>query len=213
MNIKLKYLLVLGALLLAPFLASADRLDDLRNERGGLENEITALETKINEYQKELGNKRNEINTLKNEISRINTQISKLNLEIKKTENQIYVTRLNIQETQVDIHETELNIAEKREVLGELLREMRKFDEESVLERILKYDTLTEVVKQTEHLDSLQHQLNEVLYSTKILKNNLESKEIVLKENKKELENKNVQLAVQKSAQQSEKSEKTMCLK
>lgn len=213
MNTRLKHFLIWGVLIFTPFLVRADQLDDLRNEREGLQNEITVLEAKISEYQKELGNKKTEINTLKNEIARINTQISKLNLEIKKTENQIYVTRLNIQETQVDIHETELSLAEKREVLAELLREMRKFDEEGFLEIILKYDTLTEVVKQTERLDSLQDKLNEVLYSTKILKNNLENKEVVLKENKKELENKNAQLAVQKSAQQSEKYRKDSVLK
>lgn len=212
-KIKLKFTLVLAALMLMPFLAHADELEDLKQEREGLQNNIAALETKISEYQKELGDKREEINTLKNEITRINTQINKLNLEIKKTENQIYVTRLNIQETQTDIKTTELSITEKREVLADLLREMHKFDGESFLERALKYDTLTEVVKQTERLDALQYKLNEVLYSTKVLKNNLEDKEVVLKENKKELENKNLQLSVQKSAQQSEKTRKDSVLK
>ncbi|MBI2465792.1 MAG: peptidoglycan DD-metalloendopeptidase family protein [Candidatus Sungbacteria bacterium] len=210
---KSKMLLVFLALAAAPLFAFADQLDDLRTEKAGLQSEIDVLEAKINEYQKELGNKREEINTLKNEITRINTQISKLNLEIKKTENQIYLTRINIQETQTDIHETELSIVEKREVLAGLLREFRKFDEETLLERALKYDTLTEVVKQTEYLDSLQLKLNEVLSATKTLKNNLENKEVVLKENKKELENKNAQLAVQKNAQQSEKTRKDTVLK
>lgn len=210
---SVQILLIVLALAAAPFLARADELDNLRQEREALQDEIGVLEAKISAYQKELGNKRTEINTLKNEISRINTQISKLNLEIKKTENQIYVTRINIQETQVEIKETELSIAEKREVLGGLLREMRKFDDEGFLERLLKYDTLTEVVKQTEQIDSLQDKINEALNSTKTLKNNLEDKEGVLKENKKELENKNTQLAIQKSAQQSEKSRKDTVLK
>ena len=210
---KSKMILIFLVLITAPFFTYADELDDLRKEREGLQTEIDQLEAKINEYQKELGNKRSEINTLKNEITRINTQINKLNLEIKRTENQIYVTRLNIQETQTDIQQTELSIIEKREVLGELLREFYKSSEESPLEVALKYDTLTEVVKQTEHLNSLQSKLNEALSATKVLKNNLESKEVVLKENKKELENKNSQLAVQKNAQQSEKTRKDTVLK
>lgn len=210
---KSKLFLIFLALTLAPFFAYADQLDDLRQERAGLQTEIDQLEAKINEYQKELGSKRSEINTLKNEIARVNTQINKLNLEIKRTENQIYLTRLNIQETQTDIEETELSIAEKRDVLAELLREFRKFDEETLLERALKYDTFTEVIKQAEHLDSLQSKLNEVLSATKVLKNDMENKEVVLKENKKELENKNAQLAVQKSAQQSEKTRKDTMLK
>ena len=210
---KSKIILIFLALTLAPFFAYAAQLDNLRQEREGLQTEIDQLEAKISEYQKELGNKRNEINTLRNEITRINTQISKLNLEIKRTENQIYLTRLNIQETQTGIEETELSIVEKREALAELLREFRKFDEETMLERALKYDTFTEVVKQAEYLDSLQSKLNEVLSATKKLKDNLENKEVVLKENKKELENKNAQLAVQKNAQQSEKTRKDTVLK
>ncbi len=193
--------------------AKADKLDDLNKEKTSLQDDIAGLEAKIKEYQKELTNKSTEIASLKNEISRINTQISKLNLEIKKTENQIYVTRINIQETQGDIEETELSIAEKREVLAGLLREVNRFENEGGVEQFFKYETLTEVVKQMSYIDTLQEKMNEVLYTTKVLKNNLETKEVVLKENKKDLENKNAQLAVQKSAQQSEKTRKDTVLK
>ena len=164
--------------------AKADKLDDLNKEKTSLQDDIAGLEAKIKEYQKELTNKSTEIASLKNEISRINTQISKLNLEIKKTENQIYVTRINIQETQGDIEETELSIAEKREVLAGLLREVNRFENEGGVEQFFKYETLTEVVKQMSYIDTLQEKMNEVLYTTKILKNNLETKEVVLKENK-----------------------------
>lgn len=193
-------------------IAHADRADDLKREREALQGDIAGLEAKIKEYQSALTNKSAEIASLKNEISRINTQISKLNLEIKKTENQIYVTRINIQETQGDIEETELSISEKREVLASLLREINKFENEGGIEQFLKYGTLTEVVKQISHIDTLQEKMNDVLYDTKVLKNNLETKEVVLKENKKDLENKNAQLAEQKSAQQSEKTRKNSIL-
>ncbi len=193
--------------------ARADKLDDLNKEKSSLQDDIAGLEAKIKEYQKELTNKSTEIASLKNEISRSNTQISKLNLEIKKTENQIYVTRINIQETQGNIEETELSITEKREVLAGLLREVNKFENEGGVEQFLKYETLTEVVKQMNYIDTLQEKMNEVLYTTKVLKNNLETKEVVLKENKKDLEDKSAQLAVQKSAQQSEKTRKDTVLK
>ncbi len=210
---RLKIFLFFLALLLTPSFVYADQLEDLKNEREGLQNNITQLEAKITEYQKSLDSKRGEIGSLKNEISNINTQISKLNLEIKKTENQIYLTRLNIQETQTDIKDTELSISEKQEVLASLLRELRKFDDESLLERALKYETFTEAVKETEYLDSLQGKMNEVLKTTRVLKNNLENKEVNLKENKKDLEDKSSQLAVQKSAQQQAKSQKDTVLK
>ncbi|MEK7564887.1 MAG: peptidoglycan DD-metalloendopeptidase family protein [Patescibacteria group bacterium] len=201
------------ALFLTPFFAYADQLENLKIEREGLQNNISELEAKITEYQKNLDSKRGEITSLKNEISGINTQINKLNLDIKKTESQISLTRIDIRETQTNIQETELSIEEKQEVLGSILRELRKFDDESLLERALKYKTLTEAVKQTEQLDSLQNKMNDVLKDTRKLKNNLENKEVDLKENKKELENKTAQLSVQKSAQQEQKTRKDTVLK
>lgn len=212
-TLKLKTILFLLALFLTPNFVYADQLEDLKNEREGLQNNIAQLEAKISEYQQNLDTKKGEIVTLKGEIDRINGQIGKLNLEIKKTENQIYLTRLNIKETQSDIETTKLSIGQKQEVLASLLRELRKFDDESLLERALKYDTLTEAVKETERLDSLQDKLNGVLDETKVLKNKLETKEVDLKENKKELENKSAQLTVQKSTQQEEKTRKDTVLK
>lgn len=190
----------------------AERIDDLKQEKEALQNDIAGLEAKIKEYQSALTNKSVEIASLKNEISRINTQISKLNLEIKKTENQIYLTRINIEETQNDIEETELSIDEKREILASLLREIHKFENEQGIEQFLKYGTLTEVVKQMSRIDTLQEKINEVLSDTKVLKNNLETKEITLEKNKKDLENKSAQLEEQKYAQQSEKTRKNTVL-
>lgn len=190
----------------------AERIDDLKSEKETLQNDITELEAKIKEYQGALTNKSAEITSLKNEISRINMQINKLNLEIKRTENQIYLTRLNIQETQGNIEETELSIEEKHEVLASLLREINKFENEKGIEQFFKYGTFTEAIKQISRIDMLQEKMNEVLYDTKVLKDNLETKEIVLTENKKDLENKNAQLAEQKYAQQSEKTRKNTVL-
>ncbi len=209
----LKIFFIFLALFFAPIFAEADQLENLKNEKANLQNNIAEIEAKIAEYQKNLDSKKGEIASLKNEIDGINSQISKLNLEIKKTENQIYITRLDIKETQTDIEKTQLSIGEKQEVLASILREIRKFDEESLLERALKYKTLTEAVKQTEHLDALQEKMNDVLKDTRVLKNNLEVKEEDLKENKKELENKNAQLSVQKSTQQQEKTRKDTVLK
>lgn len=190
-----------------------EHLENLKNQKSSLEQNINELEAQIQSYQGELNNKRGEITSLKNEISRINTQISKLNLEIKKTENQIYLTRLNIQETQENITETELSLSQKRRVLGDLLNGLYKIENESLLERMLKYDTLSQVLNQLHYLDAMQLKLNEVLNDTKILKMNLESKEESLKQDKKELEQKNVELSVKKSAQQTEKSHKDTVLK
>jgi murein DD-endopeptidase MepM/ murein hydrolase activator NlpD len=206
-----------GVIFLMPSLVWAQEneahLENLKNQKSGLEQNISELEAKIQSYQGELNNKRGEIASLKNEISRINTQISKLNLEIKKTENQIYLTRLNIQETQENITETVLSLSQKRQVLGDLINGLYKIENESLLERMLKYDTLSQVLNQINYLDSMQLKLNEVLNDTKILKVNLENKEESLKQDKKELEQKNAELSVKKSAQQTEKTHKDTILK
>ena len=190
-----------------------ERLENLKGQRETLQNNIADLEEKINQYQNELSDKRTEINSLKNELSRINTQLNKLNLEIKRTENQIYITRLNIQETQAGITETAADIDKKLATLASLIRELDKIERESFLERLLIYNDLSDVLSQMEYLGSVQKKLNQVVGETKILKSSLENKEVALTNSKKELEQKNTQLAVQKSAQQSEKNRKNSVLK
>ncbi len=193
--------------------AEADKIDDLQSQKGAMESNILQLEEKIKEYQKEIDNKHGQADSLKNEITSINAQINKLTLEIKKTENEIYITRLNIKETQDNIIETTQSIAEKRGVLADLIRELGKIGNESGLEQMLKYNSLSDALAQIQRIDTLQDKLNDVLFATKALKQNLETKEEILKKDKKVLEEKNNELAFKKTVQQTEKGQKNNLLK
>ena len=192
--------------------SSEQALENLKNQRAALQNNINQIQAKIDEYQKNLNTKRGEITSLKNEIARINGQIGQLDLEIKKTQNQIYLTRLNIQETQTDITTTVQTLDEKQQVLADLIRELDKTEHQSLLERLLLYKDLAEVLNQIQYTDSVQAKINNVVNQTKILKTSLEGKKVVLENNKKDLEQKNTQLAVQKSAQQTERGRKNTIL-
>ena len=191
---------------------AAEQLADLTNRRGELQKDINELEEKIKEYQKELGAKRGEVFSLKNEIARINTQIKTLDLEIRKTENQIYITRLNIQETQDSIEKTTLSITEKRRALSELLRQIYKTKNEGLLERLLLYGDLSDILSQLQYLDNIQNKIRDVLQENEALKVSLEEQEINLKNNKADLEIKNAELEIKKLGQQTEKNRRDTVL-
>ena len=192
---------------------AAERLGTLTSQREGLQKNINELEEKIKEYQKELGAKRGEAASLKNEIARINTQIKTLDLEIRKTENQIYITSLNIQETQESIEKTISSIAGKREVLAGLLREIYKISNQGVLEKILLYSSLSEMLGQIQYLDTVQNKIGETLQAAEELKVDLDQQESDLKANKRQLEVKNAELEAKKSGQQTQKNRRDAVLK
>ena len=66
-------------------------------------------------------------------------------------------------------------------MLADLVRELAKVDNESGLEQTLKYNNLSEALAQIQRIDTLQEKLNEVVFATKILKQNLETKKETLK--------------------------------
>lgn len=187
-------------------------LSILEGEKHSLLEELSRLEEQIEAYEGELTKKQGEITSLNNQIGIINARINKLNTEIKKTKNLVAITRLDIQKTQVAIDEATAAIDKNKATLAELLRAFHQLEGETVIERLLKYDNLSQVLSETQYLESLQARLTVVLDETRASKRLLESNEIVLKDKKQDLEEKNRELAVQESAEKGERAHKNTIL-
>ena len=187
-------------------------LSVLEGEKQSLLEEAGRLEEQIEEYKGELVQKQGEISSLSNQIAVINARINKLNTEIKRTKNLISLTRLDIQTTQVAIDEATAAIDKDKAVLAELLRAFHQLEGESTIERLLKYDTLSEVLSETQYLESLQARLQVILDETRVSRRSLETNEAVLKEKQGQLEEKNQQLAVQENAEKGERTNKNAVL-
>lgn len=185
----------------------------LEQERASLQQELDGLEKQIAEYGNELGKRQEEISTLRGQIDIINAQIAKLDAEIKKTRTEISATRLNIQETRVAIDQTGTDIEKKKAVLAELLRNMYVLSNESLVEQLLRYRSLTEALSQARYATAVQEKVNLALAETRELRQVLESNETKLEQNENQLESKNRELSVRQNAQANQRSYKNTLLK
>ncbi len=203
--------LAMGAVFLFPGPVNAQN-SALEQERAALQQELAELESQIDEYGKELDNRRGEISNLKNQIAVINAQIAKLNAEIKKTENEITIKRLNIRETKIAIDRASADVEVKKAILAELLRSMYILSGESMIEQLLRYQSLSEALAKAHYASDVQQKVNVALNETRELRQTLTVHEGELGRQKGELEVKNRELGVQKTAQASERSYKDTIL-
>src|SRR3989344_6872997 len=200
-------ILVLTSMLVAsvPFSVLGQDSDALQEEKAELQEEIERINERIREYEGQLGDKRVEITTLQGQINAINARIGKINAEISKTQKEISITQLNIGETKDAIYDKTLTIAERKEILGELLRTLQEVGDESLLEKLMKYEKLSDVLEDIQHIDTLQLELIRTLDEARAARLELEDKKVVLEENETVLEEKSSQLSAQKSAEAREK--------
>lgn len=123
-------LLFLAIFLIAPFLFSGDSLAQdvtaLQNEISARNEEIKKLQAEIDAYNSKVAGTQAEAKTLKSAISKLESQkrdllnqISLTNLKIKNTEEGIF-------ETVNKIEENENTIGENRQALAQVLREMKR---------------------------------------------------------------------------------------
>jgi murein DD-endopeptidase MepM/ murein hydrolase activator NlpD len=204
-------ILLWGVFFVTP--ALAQETEALEEEKRELEEELGDLNKKIEEYQKELGAKSQEVLSLKDQIAIINTRIGKLTTEIRRTQTEISSTQIGIRETEISISEAAELIEENKKTIAELLRRMQSLDNESLLEQMLKYDSIAEALAAEHRLMQVQSNLTVFVEETIVLKSELEGEKLELGEYKLTLEEKNEQLAVQKSAEDNEKAHRDEILK
>ncbi len=113
-------------------------------DRAALEAQLKELEAQIDQYENQVSSYKKQGTTLKGEIDRLNGKISKLNLQIKAVNLQISQLDDKIVETQGHIKVTEDNIDRHKLALGELLQELYKNNQASLLEVFLKNPKLSD---------------------------------------------------------------------
>jgi murein DD-endopeptidase MepM/ murein hydrolase activator NlpD len=192
--------------------AQENDIDELEEEREALQDEIDALNRKIEEYSNELVDRRAEITSLQGQITAINTRINKINTEITRTQKEIDLTRITIGETQSGIEEKSAIIYDRRLFLAELLRRLDTIDNESLLEKLLKYESLTQVFAEMEQIATLQKNIGTALDETRTARRELEGKKVVLEESETLLTEKQTELAVQRGAEAQEREHRNTIL-
>jgi peptidoglycan hydrolase CwlO-like protein len=165
--------------LIIPFALRAADIDELRRD---LENQIRQKQEEINQYQQKIRENQQKAKTLKNEIQILEDQISQIRLEIKQIDLTIQKSTLNIQEIDSQINSLEEKISQKKDLLAEYIRTVARYDQETLLEVILKNEKFSDFFDEINALESIQEEIHSVLGAIQGLKKELE-------EQKSELEN------------------------
>jgi murein DD-endopeptidase MepM/ murein hydrolase activator NlpD len=202
--------LMLSFFILMPILAGAITADELRKQIQNHETEIKKLEAEIKEYQNSLDKQSSTSQSLKNEIKKLETQIRKLNADIKLTEFQIQKTELRINELGIEISQKEKKVAGEKTTLAELLRLLDEHDEQSLIEVMFAYPSVSDFFNEVDASERLQATLSSSISSLVAEKTILEGEQTDQEQAESELQNfrkdlsgkKNVQVSVSQNKSQ-----------
>jgi len=148
--------------------------------------ELEMLATQIEKYEESIEEKQKETRTLKRELAIIEERIEKIKLQIKETETFIEELTLAIEIKIKEIEEREIQMAHQKVLLTQYLRLLYEYDQESILETILKEEKLSSFFERVNSIEKVQHDLQEALHRIAILKEELESQKEELEGKKEE---------------------------
>jgi peptidoglycan hydrolase CwlO-like protein len=210
-SVKKKGLTVLLLIfLIAPFFIQAASTEELRKE---LEKQINQKQQEINQHQQKIQEKQQKARTLKNEIQILESQIDKIRLEISQIDLSIQKSNLNIRELDGQITQLENKMDEKKEVLAEYIRTIAQYDQETLLEVILKNDKFSDLFDELNALESVQEKIQSVLATVQELKGNLEEEKAELEDEKEGLNYLRSLQMVQKRSIENKQNQKEVLLK
>ncbi|MBU1137210.1 lytic murein transglycosylase [Patescibacteria group bacterium] len=157
--------------LLLPFFSQAANIDDLKKD---LEEQIQQKQQEIDQYQGKIQENQQTASSLKNEIQLLENQISKVQLEINQIDLVIKKNTLDVDELSGQIGQLEDNMDEKKGLLAEYLRTVSHYDQETLLEVVLKNDKFSDFFEQVNALESAQDKIQTILASVREIKDELE---------------------------------------
>lgn len=186
-------------LFLVPFIIQAANFDEIKED---LESQIKQKQQEINQYQQKIQENQQKEKTLSNEIKILEDQISQIQVEVRQLDLVIQKSTFNIQEIDVEINELNKQIDQEKDLLAEYIRMVAFYDQESLLEMVLRNDKFSDFFNQLSALENVQEQTHNVLASIRELKEVSEEQRGEL-ENEREEQNrlKSLQLIQQRTVE------------
>lgn len=206
----LLFLILITTLLPAQLFAlTADELqkqiDDRSETIKNLEKEITGYKQQIDETSKQA-------KTLDNTIKILDTSRKKIETDLSLTENKITKTALTIQELSNDIKNKETAIALNKEAVSLSFRNVNQTESDSLIELILRQESLSTLWNDVDSLGLFQHSLTEKSAELSLLEAELKKTYASTAAKKKELEKLEQELGDKKMVVESTKKEKAQLL-
>jgi len=153
---------------IAPF--SFAQQTDLKQEIDARTRELREIHQQIEETQDQLYETEKKGRTLKQDISRSNYSINQLNLTIKSSKIHVEKLGLEINSLDINIEDAQKSIELKKRAINDILRELQIKGDVSVVETLLKNQSLAEGLNEIQSLAELRNLLADDIENLKGLK-------------------------------------------
>src|SRR3989344_3549916 len=151
-------------------ISSAAAIDDLREKIDDRNNKIAEIEKEIAAYQKQIDATGKEAKSLQGAIQTLNLERKRILSEIDVTQNKIESVTYNLEEITVDIKNKEAKIDNNTKALKKSIRDIDQMDSISFIEKMLIYESISEVLAHVDSIEQFQSSVNDKLEELEILK-------------------------------------------
>jgi len=188
---KLNILVLFTAILMAFSFIPANNLlaevsVDFDSQEAEAEAKLKELEDKISQYRDAITQNQQKAKSLKTEIAILDDEIKSTELEIQRIDLLIKKLDKQIAQKEKSIHEVERQVDLEKSTLFELVGEIRRYDDLSILEIILSRGSLSDFLSELRSLENFQKSIQDELKKIYEFKKNLEDEKNVLDEEKEE---------------------------
>jgi len=181
------------------------------NQEAEAEAKLKELELKISQYRDAIGQNQQKAKSLKTEISILDDEIESVQLEIQRTDLLIKKLDKQIAQKEKSITEIERQVDLEKTAIAELVREIRKYDDVSMLEVVLGKDQLSDFLTELRSLENFQGQVQNELEKIYAMKAGLEQeKESLTSEKEEQTSLKTLQNQQRVLLEQKKKERKTL---
>lgn len=165
-----------------------DTTDDIQTQIEKQEKLLEELRAKAEEQEKDLQKTQQYADTLKHYIDSFNNDLYRLEGKINIKKEELYSTQLAIQRVNFQIEEKEADIQHSKDQMTVLFQEIYKNDLESIVELLLKYESISIFFNQVNARQSLSDAIIIKLGDLKRFKNELEQAQNILAKEKQQLQ-------------------------
>lgn len=157
-SILITILIVFNFIPLKAGFVFAEVSEDLNTQEQEAEAKLKELEAKISQYRDAINQNQQKAKSLKTEIAILDDEIESAQLEIQRTDLLIKKLDKEINQKEKSIREIERQVDLEKTTMAELLREIRKYDDTSLLETILSTGKLSDFLSEMRSLENFQEQ-------------------------------------------------------
>lgn len=195
---------ILGGFFVVKAVFAEDSTEDKIDEK---QKDVQEIQAQIDKYTKQIQELEARERNLKDEITIREQEIEVSKLAIEKTGQEIDNTSSEISLTNDQIEQKKKELGMQKSVLSDLIREIKRQDDESVVNLFLKEDSFSSLLNSRQYTENYEGKTHEILLKVIDLKTALENKVSSLEEKKKELEVLKQTLDAQKQEAQRQKNE------